>query len=57
MNQEITLTLLATVLFAILASKHAVAGIRKVKAVSEEVSMVIRTVLFALLFLLGFRML
>jgi hypothetical protein len=57
MNSDLSLTLVASLLFLILSSRYAYNMMKKIGKISDDVSTVGRTVIFALLFTLSLRIL
>ncbi len=49
MDTDVSLTATASILFLVLASKYGIAAVKKLGTFSEDVSLVIRTAVFALL--------
>jgi hypothetical protein len=57
MNSDLSLTLVASLFFLILSSRYAHNMMKKVGKISDDMSTVGRTVIFALLFTLSLRIL
>jgi hypothetical protein len=57
MNSDLSLTLVASLLFLLLSSRYAYTLVKKFLGLTDDMSTIGRTVLFALLFTLALRIL
>ena len=57
MNSDLSLTLTACLLFLVLSSRYAFSFVRKFAGMTDDMSTVLRTVLFGLLFTMALRLL